>query len=249
RVVMTDIYTNKNNISELHITLQPREERTIIFAQDANLSLTAEVKSGACLNLFFFNFGGSNIAETANTGKLILADSGASANIYGLYLIDKHQKINNKICVEHKSEKTFSKQLFKGILDDSAQGKFYGHIKVDADAQQVEAKQTNRNLLISPKARFETKPFLEIYADDVKCSHGATIGQLDEEALFYMRQRGLSFDVARQLLMMSFAGEITSQIADLSLRTKLDERIVARLGGEKDVCGDMDCDLNCSSCS
>ncbi len=246
---MTNIYTNNNNINKLHVTLQPDEERTIVFAQDVGVSLTAEVGQGACLNLFLFNFGGSNIAETANNSRLILADRGASANIYGLYLIDKHQKINNEIYIEHKSENTFSKQLFKGILDDSAQGKFYGHIKVDVDAQQVEAKQTNRNLLISPKARFETKPFLEIYADDVKCSHGATIGQLDEEALFYMRQRGLSLDAARQLLMMSFAGEITSQINDLSLRNKLDERIVARLGGEKDICGDMDCALNCSSCS
>ena len=107
-----------------------------------------------------------------------------------------------------------SNQLFKGILDDDATGSFNGKIHVSKDAQKTQAYQKNNNILLSPAARMNTKPHLEIYADDVKCSHGATIGQLDREAMFYLRSRGIGEKEARHLLMYAFANEIVSKIPD-----------------------------------
>ncbi|MDR2684285.1 MAG: SufD family Fe-S cluster assembly protein [Prevotellaceae bacterium] len=248
----TEIYTN-NDTSSLNLSVAASEQRTVIFAQETGVSLQAEIETDAQLDIFLFNFGGSNIAATTNNINVNLVSKNARTNIYGLYLIDKYQKIHNEIEVHHNSPNTYSNQLFKGILDDSAQGKFYGHIFVEKNAQKIEAKQNNRNILISPKAKFETKPFLEIYADDVKCSHGATTGQLDGQALFYMRQRGLSFNAARSLMMAAFASEITAHITSAQTRKKIEELIVARLGGGivgggSAVCGEPPCEYKCYNC-
>jgi Fe-S cluster assembly protein SufD len=248
----TEFYTN-NSTSPLNLSLSASEHRTIVFAQETGIFLQAEIGLDARLDIFLFNFGGSDIATTTNNINVNLISKNAQANIYGLYLIDKYQKIHNEIEVHHSSPNTYSNQLFKGILDDSSQGKFYGHIFVEKNAQKIEAKQNNRNLLISPKAKFETKPFLEIYADDVKCSHGATVGQLDEQALFYMRQRGMSFATARRLLMTAFASEITTHISAAQMREKIDELVIARLNGnsinsESVICGEQPCGYKCYNC-
>jgi Fe-S cluster assembly protein SufD len=248
----TEVYTN-NSTSSLNLALSASEHRVIVFAQETSVSLQAEINTNAQLDVFFFNFGGSNIAATTNNIDVNLVSKNARANIYGLYLIDKYQKVYNEIKVCHNSPNTYSNQLFKGILDDSAQGEFHGHIFVKKDAQKTEAKQNNCNILISPKAKFETKPFLEIYADDVKCSHGATVGQLDEQALFYMRQRGLSLQVARNLLMTTFASEITKYIICVQTRERINDMIAARLSGgivsrETANCGGQQCEYKCYDC-
>jgi Fe-S cluster assembly protein SufD len=242
-----NIYTD-NKTSELDFSLAARERRTLIFAQEVGVSLQAEVSENAQLDIFLFNFGGSNIAATTNNINVNLVSKDARINIYGLYLIDKYQKIYNEIKVNHNSSNTYSNQLFKGILDDSAEGKFYGHIFVNRQAQKIDAKQNNHNILISPKAKVETKPFLEIYADDVKCSHGATTGQIDNLALFYMRQRGLSFKTARNLLMTAFASEITSHIKSEQIREKIDSMVAGRLSGKSINCSGRQCEYKCLDC-
>jgi Fe-S cluster assembly protein SufD len=119
-------------------------------------------------------------------------------------------------------------ELYKGILDGASRGVFNGRIVVHKDAQKSDARQTNRNLLLSADAAVNTKPQLEIYADDVKCSHGSTIGQLDPDALFYLRSRGLGPDEARSLLSFAFASEMVGRIQIDTLRRRLDDYLVAR---------------------
>jgi Fe-S cluster assembly protein SufD len=120
--------------------------------------------------------------------------------------------------VEHMSPHSNSRQFYNGVLDDHAHGVFHGRIIVHKDAQKTDAKQTNRNLLLSDDAQMDTKPQLEIYADDVKCTHGATIGQIDQEALFYLRSRGIDETSARKLLLLAFAGECLERMSNGAAR-------------------------------
>ena len=136
-----------------------------------------------------------------------------------------------------------SNQLFKGILDDDATGSFNGKILVQKDAQKTLAYQKNNNILLSSAARMNTKPHLEIYADDVKCSHGATVGQLDMEAMFYLRSRGIGEKEARHLLMYAFANEIVSKISIPVLKDRIIELVDKRLRGELSRCNN--CDIRC----
>ena len=124
------------------------------------------------------------------------------------------QHLDNYMLVEHASPNCGSRQFYNGILDDHAHGVFHGRIVVHKDAQKTDAKQTNRNLLLSDDARIDTKPQLEIYADDVKCTHGATIGQIEEEQLFYLRSRGIAEISARNLLLYAFAGECLDRMSE-----------------------------------
>ena len=137
----------------------------------------------------------------------VLAGEGAECLINGLFIGDGRQHLDNYMLVEHVSPHCSSRQFYNGILDEQAHGVFHGRIIVHKDAQKTDAKQTNRNLLLSDDARIDTKPQLEIHADDVKCTHGATIGQIDEDALFYLRSRGFNEISARRLLLYAFAGE------------------------------------------
>lgn len=167
------------------------------------------------------------------------------ANIYGLYLMDSKQHIDNFVSIDHASPDCTSRELFKGILDDHASGVFNGHILVQRDAQRTNAFQNNRNLLLTDTARINSKPFLEIYNDDVKCSHGSTTGQLDENAMFYLRQRGIGEDNARMLLMFAFADEVVSKIAIGPLRYRIEDMVKKRLQGELQIC--EQCVLHCST--
>jgi Fe-S cluster assembly protein SufD len=124
-----------------------------------------------------------------------------------LFMGSGNQHMDNYMLVEHASPHCSSRQFYNGILDGHSHGVFHGRIIVHKDAQKTDAKQTNRNLLLSDDAQIDTKPQLEIYADDVKCTHGATIGQVEENALFYLRSRGISEDSARKLLLLAFASE------------------------------------------
>ncbi len=144
----------------------------------------------------------------------VLAGEGGECLINGLFLGGDHQHIDNYMLVEHASPHCGSRQFYNGILDDHAHGVFHGRIIVHKDAQKTDAKQTNRNLLLSDDAQIDTKPQLEIHADDVKCTHGATIGQIDEEALFYLRSRGIDEASARNLLLLAFAGECLARMKE-----------------------------------
>ncbi len=133
-------------------------------------------------------------------------------NSYGLFLADKWQHVDNFVNVDHAFPNCTSNQLFKGVLDDMSTGAFNGRIYVAQDAQGTLAYQKNNNILLTDDAKMDTKPQLEIYADDVKCSHGATVGQLDDDALFYLQSRGIDKREARLMLMFGFAHEVIQNI-------------------------------------
>jgi Fe-S cluster assembly protein SufD len=175
----------------------------------------------------------------------LLNGKNAKADIYGLYLVDKEQHIDNLVFVDHAKPDCDSNELFKGIVDDNATAVFNGHILVRKDSQHTNASQTNRNIQLTDKATVYAKPFLEIYADDVKCSHGATIGQLDEEALFYIKSRGIGEYDARLLLLYAFAAEVVNKISVGALRENIDDLVKKRLRGELAIC-DM-CVLQCKT--
>ena len=179
-----------------------------------------------------------------NNVKVKLNGEGADNQTLGLFLADKNQHIDNFTFIEHAAPNCTSNQNFKGILDDQATGAFTGRILVNREAQKTMAYQANNNILLSDDARMYTKPQLEIYADDVKCSHGATVGQLDENAMFYLRSRGISKREARLLLMYGFGSEILRKVNIEPLRERLDTLIDKRLRGELSRCNS--CPLHCS---
>ncbi|NQT96669.1 MAG: Fe-S cluster assembly protein SufD [Candidatus Marinimicrobia bacterium] len=147
-----------------------------------------------------------------------LEGAGATGNLNGLYLARGNQLIDNHTVIDHTHPECSSNELYKGILDDDSHAVFNGKIIVQPDAQKTDARQINRNLLLSEKARVNTNPQLEIYADDVKCAHGSTIGQLDSDALFYLRSRGITARVAQTLMIEGFAKEVLETIADETTR-------------------------------
>jgi Fe-S cluster assembly protein SufD len=165
-----------------------------------------------------------------------LGGEGAETNSYGLFLADKWQHIDNYVNVEHAVPNCRSNQLFKGVLDEMATGAFNGRIYVARDAQGTMAYQKNNNILLTDDAKMDTKPQLEIFADDVKCSHGATVGQLDENALFYLQSRGIEKRQARLMLMFAFAHEVIQNINVEALRDRMDNLVMQRLKGELSRC-------------
>jgi Fe-S cluster assembly protein SufD len=171
-----------------------------------------------------------------NSTHHLLGGEGAECHSYGLYLADKFQHIDNYVNVDHAVPNCTSNQLFKGVLDDMATGAFNGRIYVHKDAQGTVAYQKNSSILLTDDAKMDTKPQLEIYADDVKCSHGATIGQLDEDALFYLQSRGINKREARLMLMFGFAHEVIQNIKVEALRERMDNLVIQRLKGELSRC-------------
>lgn len=165
-----------------------------------------------------------------------LNGEGAENYLGGLNLTDGDQYLDNYVFVDHAVPHCHSEQFFKGVLDDRARGVFNGMILVRQDAQQTEAFQKNNNILLTEEARVNTNPQLEIYADDVKCSHGATVGQLDEEGMFYLRSRGIPYKEARLMMMYGFAEEVVSRIHVDILRARIDEFVSRRLRGESARC-------------
>ncbi len=172
-----------------------------------------------------------------------LNEANCHHEMYGLFLVDDSQHVDNFTFIDHAESKSESIELFKGILDDNATGAFAGRILVEKSAQQTNALQTNKNILLTDDAKMNTKPQLEIYADDVKCSHGATIGQIDEEALFYLRSRGIYKKDARLMLIHAFVHEIIDKISIPSLRGELDSLVNKRLRGDLARCNK--CKIKC----
>ena len=173
---------------------------------------------------------------TRNSIEVSLEGKGAETNINGLAIGDKEQHIDNRTLVDHKVPHCTSNELYKYILDEQSTGVFAGKMLIRPDAQQTVSEQTNRNLCLTSCAHMYAQPQLEIYADDVKCSHGSTVGQLDENALFYMQQRGVPADEARHLLMYAFAGEVIEHIGIEALRDRLHMLVEKRFRGELNRC-------------
>jgi Fe-S cluster assembly protein SufD len=160
-----------------------------------------------------------------------LNDENIETLMYGLYLTRGEQLVDNHTAIYHDQPNCRSWEVYKGVLDGRSRGVFNGKVFVKPEAQKTDAKQTNRNVLLGDHARVDTKPQLEIFADDVKCTHGATVGKLDEVALFYARSRGLPADAAERLLLYAFAAEVVDEVALEPVRIELDRMILERLGG------------------
>ncbi|HEV2707609.1 MAG TPA: Fe-S cluster assembly protein SufD [Pyrinomonadaceae bacterium] len=161
--------------------------------------------------------------------EVLLDHEGAECWVDGLYLVGDGQHADTHSLIDHRRPHCTSHQNYKGILDGKSRAVFNGRVFVRRDAQHTDAVQSNKNLLLSPEARVDTKPQLEIFADDVKCAHGATVGQLEEEQLFYLASRGLHMETARNLLTYGFAEEIVEKIRIDSIKAQLDEAILNRL--------------------
>ncbi len=158
-----------------------------------------------------------------------LKESGSSILMNGLYMASGKQHIDNHTLVDHMVPHTSSDQVYRGVLNDQGRGVFNGKVVVHKDAQKTDANQSNANLLLSGTAEVDTKPELEIYADDVKCSHGATVGQLDQNMMFYLRSRGIEEETAKSLLTFAFADEVISKIAFIPIRERLEQLVVGKL--------------------
>jgi Fe-S cluster assembly protein SufD len=163
-----------------------------------------------------------------NDLHVVLRGKGGECVLNGLYMVDENQHVDNHTYIEHVASHAISRELYKGVLGGRARGVFNGKIFVHKAAQKSDARQTNKNLLLSPNAVVNTKPQLEIYADDVKCTHGSTIGQLDRDALFYLRSRGIDLETAQNLLTYAFVSELVDRIQVGSIRTSLSNDLLSR---------------------
>lgn len=164
-----------------------------------------------------------------NNMNLVLEAAGNEAHLYGLYMLKGHTHVDNHTLVDNREPNCLSNQLYKGVLDESAIGVFNGKIMVQQQAQKTNAYQSNKNILLSDNASVNTKPQLEIFADDVKCSHGCTVGQLDENALFYLRARGIPKESARALLLQAFTEDILDHVKPKLLRKHVKQLVTDHL--------------------
>lgn len=186
----------------------------------------SQARSGS-VSVHIFSFGGGLVRNNATTS---LKGSGATTTLNGLSVLSGTQHVDNSTVIHHIEPTIESREHFKGIYADSSRGVFSGTIIVDQIAQKTNAFQSNQALLLSPKASIETRPQLKIWADDVKCTHGATVGQLDEEAMFYLRSRGIGKEDARNFLVHAFASEVVTGVRVPALKEYVEAQITKKLG-------------------
>lgn len=216
-----------NSVTEITVA-ENAKLRTISLQEDsleaAHLSTVfASVAGSGVFDSFTLTMGGR---MTRNDVHITLDGEGAECRLDGAYLMRGRQHCDNTTRVEHRVPNTSSDEMFKGVLDDEARAVFQGKIVVERDAQKTDGQMLNKTMLLSDEAEIDTKPELEIYADDVKCSHGAASGQVDEAALFYLRSRGIPEAQARNLLIQSFMGQVVERIHDDGLRDLIIDKIV-----------------------
>jgi Fe-S cluster assembly protein SufD len=217
---VTEVIASDGAVVE-HCKLQRESERAYHVATvQAHLSRSARFASHS------ISLGGGLVRNDVN---MVLDGEGIECVLNGLYLAQGSQHIDNHTFIDHAKPHCASREFYKGVLSGRSHGVFNGKILVRKDAQKTDAKQTNKNLLLSEEALVDTKPQLEIYADDVRCTHGATIGQLDEDALFYLRSRGLGHEDARSLLIHAFASDLIGRIPVKPVRTGLECLLMTRL--------------------
>lgn len=205
-----------------HLTYHRWQEHSLAAYHIARAQFTQA--SHSTIESFAFDLGGHLVRNEIHQ---TLAGENAYCNFNGLYLASGKQHIDNQLALNHAVPHCKSEQLYKGVLDEKAHGVFQGKVYVAPQAQKTDAAQHNANLILSDTAEIDTQPQLEIYADDVKCSHGATVGQLNEDALFYLLSRGLDKQSARQLLIYGFAAEMLPHIAEPALRNYCQARLLA----------------------
>ena len=224
---VVEVFAAENSVFDLY----ELEETHTSTVHISNLYVNQEANSNVLLNGMTLHNG-----TTRNTTEVTLNGRGAEINLCGMAIADKNEHVDNHTFIDHKVSDCVSNELFKYVLDEQSVGAFAGKVLVREGAQHTSSQQTNRNLCATREARMYTQPQLEIYADDVKCSHGATVGQLDEKALFYMRQRGISLKEARLLLMFAFVNEVIDTIRLDALKDRLHLLVEKRFRGELNKC-------------
>ena len=224
---VVEVFVGENAVFDFY-ELEETHNSTVRFS---NMYVTQEANSNVLLNGMTLHNG-----TTRNTTEVTLNGRGAEINLCGMAIADKNEHVDNHTFIDHKVSDCTSNELFKYVLDDQSVGAFAGKVLVRPGAQHTSSQQTNRNICATREARMYTQPQLEIYADDVKCSHGATVGQLDEKALFYMQQRGISYKEARLLLMFAFVNEVIDTIRMEALKDRLHLLVEKRFRGELNKC-------------
>ena len=224
---VVEVFVGDNAVFDFY-ELEETHNSTVRFS---NMYVTQEANSNVLLNGMTLHNG-----TTRNTTEVTLNGRGAEINLCGIAIADKNEHVDNHTFIDHKVSDCTSNELFKYVLDDQSVGAFAGKVLVRPGAQHTSSQQTNRNICATREARMYTQPQLEIYADDVKCSHGATVGQLDEKALFYMQQRGISYKEARLLLMFAFVNEVIDTIRMEALKDRLHLLVEKRFRGELNKC-------------
>lgn len=216
--------------TSIHFNLHPYARMRYYKLQKENphslhhADLAIDQKKGSEITLFFADCGSQSASENIN---IKLRDRDASCHLKGFYYLNQDQQIlKYQINVEHMAEYAESSMYFKGILAKKSESLFHGKVHIQKQAQYSKTEQKNHNLLLSPAAYVKTEPHLEIYADDVQCTHGATVGQLDSEALFYLRSRGIDANQSLQMLTEAFAFDVIDQIEDLKIRDVFKERVM-----------------------
>lgn len=241
-------YTIMSDVENLHIDIGDGASLKLYRLQGPNTpashitELDVAMKERSQLSMCTITLGGGHVR---NNIVVRMQGEGCRLEADGLYLNDREQECDNYIFVEHAKPRCHSRELYKGIVDDAARARFNGHVLVQDGAVKTEAYQTNRNILLTDKAHVDTRPFLEIYNDDVKCSHGSTIGQLDEQAMFYLMTRGISQRTAVTMLSYAFCDEVIRAIDIPSLRDAVGDMVKKRLHGELTSCAD--CAIACAN--
>ena len=218
--VVTEIVAGENAVVAHYKLQRESEEAFHISTVQASLNHSSNFSSHS------IDLGGALVRNDVNA---VLDGKGIECTLDGLYMVAGRQHVDNHTRIDHVKPHCSSRELYKGVLGGRSKGVFNGKIYVHKDAQKTDAKQTNKNLLLSEDAVINTKPQLEIYADDVKCTHGTTIGQLDQEAIFYLRSRGIDLEAARGLLTYAFASEMIGRIKVEPVRAQLEHLLLARL--------------------
>lgn len=218
--------TFTNSVTEVVLEEQATLNMYTIQDEDANASQhnihEISVGKGGKLNSTVITLNGGMVRNDLN---VLLHGEYAEIHLHGLFALQGNNHTDNHTLVEHFAPNCFSNELYKGIIADTASGVFNGKIYVHSEAQKTNAYQSNKNVLLGDKSSINTKPQLEIYADDVKCTHGTSTGRLNEEALFYLQSRGLNKDLARKVLLQAFANEVVDTIKDEELKMYLEQRM------------------------
>ena len=216
-----------SSLSTNILTLAAGEHRELVFVNEHRLDLHVVQEAGSALKVHALYISPTAAVNGASEAQITVEQKGEGCRteIYGLAFLHGEEQVHLTTNVQHLVGGGSSKQLIKFVLDDASQGAFFGQLRIAPDAQKTEAHQTNRNLLLSEQAVMRTRPQLEIYADDVKATHGATTGQLDESALFYMQQRCLDERTARKLLINAFMQDVVNTLSDEPLKEELRQQI------------------------
>jgi Fe-S cluster assembly protein SufD len=221
-----------NAVTEVHVSDGATLRHVKVQRESERAFHVHTVEAAQAKDSHFLSFSFASGAALSRTNIYTSLDGpGAGSTLNGLYMVDGEQHVDHQTQIVHAAPNCFSRELYKGILGGASHGVFNGKVYVHPEAQKTDGKQTNANLLLSERARVDTKPQLEIFADDVKCTHGATVGRLDQMALFYLVSRGIGADVARRLLTYAFAADVLETIEIAPVKDALEALSLARFAG------------------